>query len=321
MATADYRGSVKPASFRKAGLYQRMWRGVCVIAKYSKFRHPRKTVKLALSRDYAKAIGFAWRYLPGRVKADYTEFARKTHWNPYEYFTASVVGRLFTLTDTSGQAYYPYRAYWWLTESLDIISSTIGALLVRGVAGWKGLVSGATGYVLTSNGDNTEPTWQAPSGGGGGGEPLIFTFGGSALNEGHAPGTVDWMRFGPTPKNATKWPYTGYANWSGVLRIPASITQFKITVEYAPQQNTNGRWVLQMNHLSRNLADMVALTVDPIAVINMTTQNIIYTSVLGPFNLTSGKEFLDLYLFRDPAHAQDTYNQFVWMLGVKVEFL
>lgn len=47
-----------------------------------------------------------------------------------------------------------------VSESLDTIGNTIGAILVRGPDGWATIAPGPIGYVLTSNGPDQLPTWQ-----------------------------------------------------------------------------------------------------------------------------------------------------------------
>jgi hypothetical protein len=53
-----------------------------------------------------------------------------------------------------------------MSEVLDFISTTRGAILYRGASGWTALAPGTSTYVLTSNGTGADPSWQAASGGG-----------------------------------------------------------------------------------------------------------------------------------------------------------
>lgn len=54
-----------------------------------------------------------------------------------------------------------------VTESLDSIAQVPGDLLIRGSDGWERIPGGDAGKVLTSNGQDSLPTWETPSGGGG----------------------------------------------------------------------------------------------------------------------------------------------------------
>jgi hypothetical protein len=53
------------------------------------------------------------------------------------------------------------------SQMLDWISSTRGVILYRGVGGWVALAPGTSGNVLQTNGAGADPSWAAPSGGGG----------------------------------------------------------------------------------------------------------------------------------------------------------
>lgn len=72
---------------------------------------------------------------------------------------------------------------------LDQISSTRGTLLYRGASAWAALVPGTSGDVLTTNGAGADPTWVAPSSGGGGALTLITetVTSGSAANVSFTP--------------------------------------------------------------------------------------------------------------------------------------
>lgn len=52
-------------------------------------------------------------------------------------------------------------------EILDQITATRGAIIYRGLLGWAALLPGTAGYLLSTNGAGADPTWIAPSGGGG----------------------------------------------------------------------------------------------------------------------------------------------------------
>lgn len=54
-----------------------------------------------------------------------------------------------------------------VSQLLDWIGSTRGSILYRGASGWAILAPGTSTHVLTSNGAGADPSYQAPSGGGG----------------------------------------------------------------------------------------------------------------------------------------------------------
>ena len=55
-----------------------------------------------------------------------------------------------------------------ISEVLDWLSSTHGAVLYRDAGGWAALAPGTAGHVLTTQGAGADPIWQAAGGGGGG---------------------------------------------------------------------------------------------------------------------------------------------------------
>lgn len=55
-----------------------------------------------------------------------------------------------------------------LSDMLDWIDDTHGAVLYRDSAGWAALAPGTDGDVLTTHGSGADPTWETPSAGGGG---------------------------------------------------------------------------------------------------------------------------------------------------------
>jgi hypothetical protein len=55
-----------------------------------------------------------------------------------------------------------------VSESLDVISQTVGGILVRKADGWDILGQGTLGQVLESQGPNTVPEFKTPGGGGSG---------------------------------------------------------------------------------------------------------------------------------------------------------
>lgn len=60
-----------------------------------------------------------------------------------------------------------------LSAVLDLIDDTQGAVLFRGAAAWVALAPATDGKVLTTHGAAADPTWETPTGGGGGALTLI----------------------------------------------------------------------------------------------------------------------------------------------------
>lgn len=49
-----------------------------------------------------------------------------------------------------------------ISALLDTLSTTQGAIVARGASSWQAIAAGTNGFILTSNGPGTLPTWQAP---------------------------------------------------------------------------------------------------------------------------------------------------------------
>lgn len=105
------------------------------------------------------------------------------------------------LGNTSGGSAIPVATT--VTAMLDAgIGNTRGAVLSRGATGWQPITPGSAGNCLTSNGANTDPTWQTcgggtPFGGTGGvvgvdanGTPFIFTLNGLTISPGTGSGIL-----------------------------------------------------------------------------------------------------------------------------------
>lgn len=67
---------------------------------------------------------------------------------PRDIFFAAHSGRLFGFTDENGKKYFSFAARKDMSESLDILAQTPGAILFRNTEYWDGLAPGEPGQVL-----------------------------------------------------------------------------------------------------------------------------------------------------------------------------
>lgn len=115
--------------------------------------------------------------LPTAVQANITQVGTITSgtWNGTGIANANL-GAMTNLTikaNMSGGTATPLDLS--LSSIVDAsISSTRGSLLFRGVSGWTGLAPGTSGFVLTSSGAGTDPSWAV----GGGGSGSVTSFNG-----------------------------------------------------------------------------------------------------------------------------------------------
>lgn len=77
---------------------------------------------------------------------------------------------------------------------LDTISDIPGTMLVRGATDWIGIAPGTAGNVLTTHGPAIMPSWELPSGGGGGSKTIISV-----------PATVNSPNTYPSAAKANLW--------------------------------------------------------------------------------------------------------------------
>ncbi len=101
----------------------------------------------------------------------------------------------------------------------DAFGNTQGDILFRGAAGWEVLPADSSGYVLTTNGAGTDPTWE-PSGGGGGFSPSEIYLQGVGGTPYGSPGNKR-PRFNSTPVKSvgTDITYTDSSSDGTILTI------------------------------------------------------------------------------------------------------
>ena len=78
-----------------------------------------------------------------------------------------------------------------MQELLNTISSTQGSILYRGSTSWVALAAGTAGQVLTTNGAGANPSWETPSGGGGGSTPWTLIYSNTSITNPTANIDVD----------------------------------------------------------------------------------------------------------------------------------
>ncbi len=120
-------------------------------------------------RRWLHGAVLAWKYLHPALKEPLVQAARRHHITARDFFIALLAGSLLTITDEQGNTYYPLRARNYVGKALDLITNVPGALLVRDVEQWRGLVREMAGDLVLGwmDGEPT-PRWIAmPTGAGG----------------------------------------------------------------------------------------------------------------------------------------------------------
>jgi len=116
---------------------------------------------------------------------------------------------------------------------LNQITEKEGSIIFRGVANWEGLNAGPLGYVLKSNGPDSDPSWQAEAGGGGNG--LFAAIAGSPPTLAGA-GLTTWVNQGSNATSDTEMgiSFTGVSDsshhYAHGLTVAVPATPYKLSI-------------------------------------------------------------------------------------------
>ena len=148
-----------------------------VVTAWPRKRGPHKTpAATANSQVFALAVSLCKR--PMAIEVETAEaVTRGTGYLPRDLLESAAYGLLMVAIKKDGTIIYGGRMVSQDAQALlDSITQDVGALIVRTAEGWVALDAGATpGYVLTSVGTGLVPAWEAPTGGGGGGQTITWT--------------------------------------------------------------------------------------------------------------------------------------------------
>lgn len=121
--------------------------------------------------------GWVWWATKFRVSQEVdaaNKLAPKTLYVPRDLLEMATFGRLIQVNASNGVTWYGVKLLTSQVQALlDQLGTTVGTIITRTADGWDIILPSTDGYVLTTHGNNTIPTWQAPSGGSGGSGPKI----------------------------------------------------------------------------------------------------------------------------------------------------
>lgn len=146
-----------------------------VVTKWPRKRGPAKQpAQAANNKQFAAVVDWCRSPMAADVATAQAATAG-TGYLPRDLIESACFGLVIVCTLKDGRILYGARMVSQDAQALlDSITQEVGSLIVRTSAGWVSLEAVAAGKVLTSNGLLQAPTWQAPSGGGGGSPtPLI----------------------------------------------------------------------------------------------------------------------------------------------------
>lgn len=256
-----------------------------------------------------KGLGWLWKYYPQRLKQDILEFAKKTHWSPLETFTSTTLGQLYSVETTDGIEILPYRAKWLVMKSLDLITKTIGSLLVRGDSDWEDIPPGVAGQVLTSQGPNAKPAYQdlPPSGGLPRYEfpPSTWAYHGSRT-------TIYSSPWGPLFTTVARLWYPIQYGIDVTLKIPSGATSLEVATTLGKENANTNPIVMVVRHLQYTPPTVgaeveiyrQALSLNP----NWQWHDF---DPLVTIPIDNTKALIRLEVFRDGADPQDTHDYYI----------
>lgn len=129
------RGSKRRPSMR-GNLLQDTTRGVERNRAWPEPRGSRQTRAQREQTDWFRQANWAFKLQDPKTIQMFTEAAAGTSLYPRDIFSIMAAGGLFSLVKDDGKVMYPMQSILAVSESLDVITQTIGATLVRGPERW-----------------------------------------------------------------------------------------------------------------------------------------------------------------------------------------
>ncbi len=168
-------------------------RGKIRVRAWPRRRGPAKAPAQLFWIDWFRQANQLAKYADGLAQARAIELTKGWPWYPRDIMISAMRGLLYTWYDQDGWRYFPVAARDAVSESLDSIGQTAGDILARTVDGWRKIVAGTVGQILTSQGLGLQPEWAAPAptpplfGG-----ALVTSSGGQAITTG-TPTPLNWQ--------------------------------------------------------------------------------------------------------------------------------
>jgi len=142
-------------------------RGVMRVRKWPRKRGTPTSAAQLFWIDWFRQANLLAKYADAASMRAAIELTKGSRWYPRDILLMAMRGRLLWLTDTTGWKWYPMAAIQDLSDSLDILSQTVGKLLVRATDRWRAAVEGSPGDVLTQGPAGQPPSFQPSAGAGG----------------------------------------------------------------------------------------------------------------------------------------------------------
>jgi len=146
--------------------YSYVRRGVEVTAKWPRKRGDNLHPKTLAQMEYFRQVQWAWKYSAAGVQRSFADAVKGTPLMPRDIFLMWQAGRAVSVTLPDGRTIYHMATINAVSDSLDVFTKEVGAMLYRGAQGWRATGVPATpGQVLVSQ-PAGEPLWQDLGGAG-----------------------------------------------------------------------------------------------------------------------------------------------------------
>lgn len=145
------------------------WRGVPYMAAWPKKRSRPLPQHTQEQSEWFRQAGALYRYLIPEQQLAAINATSGTPLYPRDAVTMAMAGTLYSFTFTDGRKLYSMSTRQGVSNSLDVLGSSLGSILVRQGSFWIPVAPAAAGEVLTAVGSPPEPAW-VPGGGGAGGQ-------------------------------------------------------------------------------------------------------------------------------------------------------
>jgi len=144
-----------------------VYRGQLRVRKWPRKRGRNLHPKTLAQMEWFRQANELAKYVAPQQQVLAREAAAGSPLLPRDLLIMAMAGRMFAIDFIDGRMLFPMAARAGISESLDVLSHEVGAVLVRAATYWEGLSPGLAGSVLTSAGPGQPPVWAGGVGAGG----------------------------------------------------------------------------------------------------------------------------------------------------------
>lgn len=287
-------GSVRFPSFRgRVYIYGKGDK--LVVAKWPKGKGRNISPAQKRSMDMMRQASWMCKTMaPSQVLQSYA-LSKHLQYLPRDILFMALYNRLFARITIDGVSMYSESTRQDISQWLDQLNASPGAVLFRGPAYWETLAPGLPGQVLTTQGPDVSPTWGA-GGGGGGVKTAQLTVSSDLSSSSTWPRLID---FDSAPiQDETVW---NIANPERCL-IPVGTTyaRFSAIIRLTSNTTTNGFYLSLEDQIGNNLVGLFGAASWARSV---TSFNDLLFSFQGPWAPVAGIDWVSLRINRNGTGA------------------